>query len=202
MRILGKLQEPDSLVDVGMIRAFVAFNTLAYLCLLLLPRCNMDAVEAFVDLAAKSVEVDLVETMVFRLVHHPRQALNVRSIGWLGVRTAQARAMYAFCRDVLGMRVLQDRPEAVRFAPADGTEAHVYGLDDREHEYLGSSPIVGFLVDSFDQTRVAMTRAKVEILYPEPQHQGARVWQHFRARDGNSYEIIAITNSRGIDGTQ
>ena len=112
--------------------------------------------------------------------------MNVRSIGWLGVRTAQATALCAFYRDVLGMRVLQERPEAVRFALADGTEAHVYGLDDREHEYFGSSPVVGFLVDSFDQTRGAMTRAKVEFLYPEPHHQVARVWQHFRAPDGIS----------------
>jgi hypothetical protein len=35
-----------------------------------------------------------------------------------------------------------------------------------------------------------MVQAGIEFLYPEPQRQAGKIWQHFRAPDGNVYEII------------
>jgi catechol 2,3-dioxygenase-like lactoylglutathione lyase family enzyme len=114
----------------------------------------------------------------------------VRSLGWLGVRTPEAAAMNAFYRDVLGLEVILDRPDATWFRLADGTQVHVYGPGDQDHEFFGTAPVVGLAVDSFRTAHAAMAAAGIEFLYPEPQRAGGQAWQHFRGPDGNVYEII------------
>jgi catechol 2,3-dioxygenase-like lactoylglutathione lyase family enzyme len=114
----------------------------------------------------------------------------VRSLGWLGVRTPEAAAMNAFYRDVLGLEVILERPDATWFRLADGTQVHVYGPGDRDHECFGTAPVVGLAVDSFRTAHAAMAAAGIEFLYPEPQRAGGQAWQHFRGPDGNVYEII------------
>ena len=118
--------------------------------------------------------------------------MKVRSLGWLGVRTANASAMCTFYRDVLGLEVLQEQSTGTRFRLPDGTEAHVYDADDTDHDFFGSGPVVGFFVESFAAARATMAEFGIEFLYPEPQRHGGRVWQHFRAPDGNVYEIIGL----------
>lgn len=114
----------------------------------------------------------------------------VRSLGWLGVRTPDAAAMCAFYRDVLQLEVILERPGATWFRLADSTEVHVYGTDDRDHDFFGTAPVVGFAVESFRAAHAAMIAAGTEFLYHEPQRAEGRAWQHFRAPDGNVYEII------------
>lgn len=116
--------------------------------------------------------------------------MGVRSLGWLGVRTPHAAEMVALYRDVLHLEVILERPGATWFRLGDGTEVHVYGPEDDDHDFFGTAPVVGLLVDSFQATHSALTIAGVEFLYPEPQRDGGRAWQHFRAPDGNVYEII------------
>jgi catechol 2,3-dioxygenase-like lactoylglutathione lyase family enzyme len=123
-------------------------------------------------------------------MENAKRGVKVLSLGWLGVRTADALAMSAFYRDVLGLEVLQQDASATRFRLNDGTEAHVYAGNDADHDFFGSAPVVGFAVESFAAARAAIVRAGIEFLYPEPQRQGGRAWQHFRAPDGNVYEII------------
>ena len=67
---------------------------------------------------------------------------------------------------------------------------HVYGRDDEDHEFFGTAPVVGLAVDSFRAAHAALVTARVEFLYAEPQRADGRAWQHFRAPDGNVYEII------------
>lgn len=114
----------------------------------------------------------------------------VRSLGWLGLRTPDAAAMCAFYRDVLQLEVILERSDAMWFRLADGTEVHVYGPGDHDHDFFGTAPVVGFAVDSFRAAHAAMAAARIEFLYPEPQRAEGRAWQHFRAPDGNIYEII------------
>ena len=116
--------------------------------------------------------------------------MTVRSLGWLGVRTPAADAMTAFYRDVLRLEVISERPEATWFRLPDGTEVHVYGPDDEDHRFFGTAPVIGLAVDSFRAAHAALAAARVEFLYAEPQRADGRAWQHFRAPDGNVYEII------------
>jgi catechol 2,3-dioxygenase-like lactoylglutathione lyase family enzyme len=116
--------------------------------------------------------------------------MSVRSLGWLGVRTPNATAMTAFYRDVLQLEVILERPGATWFRLGDGAEVHVYGSDDADHEFFGTSPVAGFCVDSFEVARAALEAAGIEFIYAEPQRAAGRAWQHFRAPDGNVYEVI------------
>lgn len=123
-------------------------------------------------------------------MENPNPRVKVLSLGWLGVRTADSAAMSAFFRDVLGMEPLQKGGTGDRFRLHDGTEAHVYPGDDADHGFFGAGPVVGFAVASFAAARAALVSAGVEFIYPEPQRLAGRAWQHFRAPDGNIYEII------------
>jgi catechol 2,3-dioxygenase-like lactoylglutathione lyase family enzyme len=116
--------------------------------------------------------------------------VKVLSLGWLGVRTGQSSDMSAFYRDVLGLEPIQQGGKGDRFRLHDGTEAHVYPGDDSDHAFFGDGPVVGFAVASFAAARAALVSAGVEFIYREPQRQAGRAWQHFRAPDGNIYEII------------
>jgi catechol 2,3-dioxygenase-like lactoylglutathione lyase family enzyme len=117
-------------------------------------------------------------------------AMAVRSLGWMGVRTPHAGAMNTFYREVLRLEVILDRPGATWYRLADGAEVHVYGPPDEFHGFFGDGPVVGFAVDSFRETYENLTAARAEFVYPEPQRADGRAWQHFRAPDGNVYEII------------
>jgi catechol-2,3-dioxygenase len=75
--------------------------------------------------------------------------MKVLSLGWLGVRTKNSAAMTASYRDVLRLEVLEEKTTGARFCLADQTEVHVYDDDDEFHEFFGSAPVIGFLVDSF-----------------------------------------------------
>lgn len=116
--------------------------------------------------------------------------MAVQSLAWLGVRTSNAAAMTAFYRDVLHLELIHQRPDATWFKLGDGTQVHVYGTGDDDHDFFGTAPVVGFAVDSFPTTHAAMVAARTEFLYPQPQRAGSQAWQHFRAPDGNIYEII------------
>jgi catechol 2,3-dioxygenase-like lactoylglutathione lyase family enzyme len=116
--------------------------------------------------------------------------MAVGSLAWLGVRTRNAAAMTAFYRDVLRLEVILERPGTAWFRLGDGTQVHVYGPDDDEHDFFGTAPVVGFAVDSFPAAHTAMAAAGIEFLYPQPQRGDGQMWQHFRAPDGNVYEII------------
>jgi hypothetical protein len=110
--------------------------------------------------------------------------------------------MCAFYKDVLHLTAFQDDSTSTRFRLADGTEVHVYNSRDVDHRFFGPGPIVGLRVDSFAATRAAMLQAGIEFLYLEPQRHDGLAWQHFRAPDGNVYEIIGPDDLDAVQGTK
>jgi len=118
----------------------------------------------------------------------------VRSLGFLGVRTAAFAAMAALYRDVLGLEPVLERPGAAWFKAADGASIHVYNADDPDHAFFGEGPVVGLVVDDFDASRAALTAAGIDFL-GDPQRDGGIAWNHYRAPDGNLYEIIGPDRS-------
>jgi catechol 2,3-dioxygenase-like lactoylglutathione lyase family enzyme len=117
--------------------------------------------------------------------------MNVRSIGWLGVRTRNSAGMSAFYKDIMGLRLVKQSADGSSiFCTADGTEAHVYPANDEFHKFFGSGPVVGFFVESFSVAMDELKNAGIPLVYEDPQRNGTLAWQHFRAPDGNVYEII------------
>jgi hypothetical protein len=123
----------------------------------------------------------------------------VQRLGFLGVRTASAAAFQstvALYRDVLAMAPFHDEPDAVWFRAADGTEIHVYGPGDSDHEFFGPGPVAGLVVDDFDATRAAMVAAGIPFI-GDPQRAGDSAWNHYLGPDGNVYEIMGRNTARG-----
>lgn len=116
--------------------------------------------------------------------------MKVTGLGWMGTKTQAFDRMNRFYRDVLGLDVLSIDDSSGRFKLHDGTEVHVYGARDQFHEFFGTGPVVAFEVDDFAEARRRLVQAGIEFIYPEPQRAGGKAWQHFRAPDGNVYEII------------
>ena len=72
--------------------------------------------------------------------------MAIQSLVWMGVRTGHFAETVAFYRDLLGVEIVREASGAVWFRLGNGTELHVYGLDDPDHEFFGPGPVVGFEV--------------------------------------------------------
>jgi len=85
--------------------------------------------------------------------------------------------MSAFYRDVLRLEVILERPGATWFRVQDGTEVHVYGSDDEDHEFFGTAPVVGLAVDSFRTAHAARSTlpTSTEFLPPGPRKRSYQV---------------------------
>ncbi len=113
----------------------------------------------------------------------------VRSIGFVGIRTAAFGEMTGLYRDILGLQQIHESPRAAWFKAADGTPIHIYATGDPDHDFFGAAPVVGLVVDDFEATRSALLAAGIPFI-GEPQRDGGIAWNHYRAPDGNVYEII------------
>ena len=113
----------------------------------------------------------------------------MHDLGWLGVRTDAFEAMTALYRDVLGLTPFHADERSVHFRLESGTEVHVYGPADDDHRFFGSAPVVGLRVADVEGTRRALADAGIELL-TEIERTAEEAWCHFRAPDGNVYEII------------
>jgi len=116
--------------------------------------------------------------------------MKVARLGWMGVKTQQFDQMNAFYRDVLNLNTSSIDGKSGRFKLGDGTEVHVYGQLDEDHDFFEHGPVVAFEVTDFSVARARLLSAGIKFVYEEPQRASGKIWQHFIAPDGNVYEII------------
>lgn len=109
---------------------------------------------------------------------------EVRGLAWLGVRTDRFAEMVELYRDIMGLEPYHEDERSVQFRLASGTEIHVYGPADRDHEFFGRAPVVGLLVEDHDEVRRRLEAAGIEFLTPVERADGSS-WSHFRGPDGN-----------------
>jgi catechol 2,3-dioxygenase-like lactoylglutathione lyase family enzyme len=118
--------------------------------------------------------------------------MRVEGIAWLGVRTSRFEEMTDLYRVLTGLQPYVHDSESSRFRLDDGTEIHVYGPTDEWHEFFGTAPVVGLLVDDADGARAELETAGIGIL-TDTQRDDTGSWFHFRGPDGNVYELISRT---------
>jgi len=111
------------------------------------------------------------------------------SISFLGLRTGAFDAMRELYATGLAMPVLREAPGAAWFLAADGAELHVYAETDECHAFFGDAPVPGFFVDDFAAAVRRLTEHGVEWL-TDPEVADGRTWRHYRAPDGNVYEVM------------
>ena len=118
--------------------------------------------------------------------------MEIEGIHWLGVRTEKHRELIAFFRDVLGIPVAFEEGPMTGFRVKGGDTIEVFSPDDTEHEFFTTGPVAGFLVRDVHAAREELAAAGVELLGEVREDSGWR-WQHFRAPDGNVYEVTGRT---------
>ena len=116
--------------------------------------------------------------------------MRVTGIGWAGTRTDGYGAMVAFCTGVLGLTTDHEQPDFAVLDTASGDRFEVFGPSDTEHRYFTTGPVVGFTVEDLPAAVAELKRAGVELLGGQVDDQG-KGWRHFRAPDGNVYELTS-----------
>jgi catechol 2,3-dioxygenase-like lactoylglutathione lyase family enzyme len=114
----------------------------------------------------------------------------VKGLMWVGTRTDRYEQMVGFYRDTLGLPIEHEEGEFALFRLPDGSKAEVFGPSDTEHVHFSTGPVAGFSVDDVETARGALEARGIEFIGPvhvwEPTGEA---WSHFRAPDGNVYEI-------------
>lgn len=114
----------------------------------------------------------------------------VKGLVWVGSRTELYEQMRNFYRDTLRLPLELEEGEFAVFRLPDGSKAEVFGSSDTEHTHFTTGPVAGFLVENVHDARANLEAKGIEFIGPvhvwEP--TGA-AWSHFRAPDGNVYEI-------------
>jgi len=115
--------------------------------------------------------------------------MQVTRLGWLGTRTVRYQEMVRFYRDVLGLEFAHEDPNASVFRLPTGDLVEVFREDFAPQAHFTTGPVVGFRVIDIDQAREALVTAGIELLGPLNRMPDGYAWQHFRAPDGNVYEL-------------
>jgi catechol 2,3-dioxygenase-like lactoylglutathione lyase family enzyme len=115
----------------------------------------------------------------------------IKGLGWAGTRTDRFAETTAFFRDVLGLPVAHASAHQVVFSLPGDALLEVFGPGDPDHDHFSTGPVVGFFVDDIEAARDQLERAGVELLGPLGGTRETGRWAHFRAPDGNVYELTA-----------
>jgi catechol 2,3-dioxygenase-like lactoylglutathione lyase family enzyme len=115
----------------------------------------------------------------------------VKGLVWVGSRTERYEEMVRFYRDALRLPLEHEEGEFAGFRLPDGSKAEVFGPSDTEHTHFNKGPVPGFLVDDVKSTRRVLEAKGVEFIGPVHEWEPTgEAWSHFRAPDGNVYEIV------------
>ena len=119
--------------------------------------------------------------------------MQIRGVAWLGVRTDRYAVMTAFCRDVLGLREVHDDGRFGIYDTSEGDRVEVFGpgAPTGPGQFETNHVVAGFLVDDLAAATRELAIAGVELLggRNDAEHSS---WQHFRAPDGNVYELKEV----------
>ncbi|HET8873922.1 MAG TPA: VOC family protein [Gaiellaceae bacterium] len=114
--------------------------------------------------------------------------MRIKGIVWLGMRTERFDEMREFFLDITGVAP-RDDPGLAVFDLASGDRIEVF--DPTTGESYMDAPLVGFLVDDVAVARAELESRGIEFIGPIRTGAGSS-WSHFRAPDGNVYELTAL----------
>ena len=114
----------------------------------------------------------------------------IKGLSWLGTRTDAYSELVTFYRDAMGLEVDHEEEDFIVFALPDGSKVEVFGPSDQDHAHFDTGPVAGFDVDDVGSARERLEAGGAEFIGPihrwEPTGEA---WAHFRAPDGNVYEL-------------
>jgi catechol 2,3-dioxygenase-like lactoylglutathione lyase family enzyme len=125
--------------------------------------------------------------------------VNIIKLAWLGTRTDNDGPTVAFFRDVLGLRSESLAPGFWVLKLLDGSKVEIFGPASDMNRHFTTGPVAGFLVDDVQSATAELRSAGVEILLGPERDGNGNAWVHFRAPDGNIYEL---TQDPGVSRPQ
>lgn len=125
--------------------------------------------------------------------------VNIIKLAWLGTRTDNDAPTVAFFRDVLGLRSESLAPGFWVLKLPDGSKVEIFGPATDMNRHFTTGPVAGFLVDDVQSATAELQSAGVEILVEPGFDAHGNAWVHFRAPDGNIYEL---TQDPGVSRPQ
>ena len=112
----------------------------------------------------------------------------IRSISWLGVRTDRFDAMALFYRQVMGIEPTTVEDDFMLFDLPNGDRIELF-RPGGANPHFGDAPVAGFEVDDVDSARRLLEDRGAEFVHSGRDDAAGLAWAHFRAPDGNLYEI-------------
>lgn len=123
--------------------------------------------------------------------------MEIKGLTWVGTRTTEYSAMVRLFQDVLGLQLAHERHDFAVFQTSNGDTVEAFGPSDIDHRHFDAGPVVGFHVDDVAAARVELEAAgAVELIGPLRSWPGGTASQHFRASDGNVYEVLGPLHER------
>lgn len=117
--------------------------------------------------------------------------MHVRGIGWVGSRTSKHGEMVSFLKDVFHLVPAIEEEGFAVFRLPGGDTIEVFSDDDECHRFFTTGPVVGFRVDDVAAAQAEMEAAGIEFFGRPESAPDGDTWSHFRAPDGNVYEIMS-----------
>jgi catechol 2,3-dioxygenase-like lactoylglutathione lyase family enzyme len=117
----------------------------------------------------------------------------VKNIRWVGVATDRYAEMIDFLERVMGLDVRFRDGTTTELSTADGDAIQVMAPGDPYHELFSrhaSGPVPLFEVDDVSAARSELEADGVEIV-GDLGRDSEWEWLHFRAPDGNLYELAS-----------
>jgi catechol 2,3-dioxygenase-like lactoylglutathione lyase family enzyme len=125
--------------------------------------------------------------------------IEVRNIRWVGVATEAYDEMRVFLSDVMGLRVGFEEPTTVEFATTEGDELQIMRPGDPYFAFFyqhAHGPVPLFEVVDLDAAVEELVAANIEIVGQRGRDRRWD-WIHFRAPDGNLYELSCRRDDLG-----
>jgi Glyoxalase/Bleomycin resistance protein/Dioxygenase superfamily len=123
--------------------------------------------------------------------------MEVRNLRWIGIPTRQYGAMVSFLHEVMRLDVSFQETTTVEFTTTEGDQIQLMAPGDPYFEFFtenAAGPVPLFEVDDVHRARTELVGAGVEIV-GEMGRDGRWEWLHFRAPDGNLYELASRLSS-------
>jgi catechol 2,3-dioxygenase-like lactoylglutathione lyase family enzyme len=114
--------------------------------------------------------------------------LNVQAIVWMGVQTDRFEEMQTFMHRLLGTGPPVSEPGFALWDLPSGDLVEIFAQGRKPG--FDAAPVVGFLVEDLDASRRDLEAAGAEIVGSYGPNEDGYAAVHFRAPDGNVYEIV------------
>jgi len=112
-----------------------------------------------------------------------------KNISFVGVRTSHLQEMRRFLLAV-GYELTHEEGEFLAFNGPGRSRFELFGLNDTDHEYFRTGPVVGFEVENISTAMAFLRTLGIEFLSDVCGESGGTRWAHFTGPDGNIYEIV------------